>query len=161
MPVFQWVGVDRKNQAQKGELEAPDERGVRVHLNRLRIRPTKIKKKPKDLVLFPPKVTEKDVILFARQFSTMIDAGLPIIQCLDILHTQQENKTFKTILREIKESVEGGSTLAEAAPSTAGTFFAIGLLRAGKEVKEKTEIDIKDLSKMIDSFVAGIMERGD
>ena len=134
MPVFQWVGVDRKNQAQKGELEAPDERGVRVHLNRLRIRPTKIKKKPKDLVLFPPKVTEKDVILFARQFSTMIDAGLPIIQCLDILFTQQENKTFKTILREIKESVEGGSTLAEALKKYPKNFddLFVNMIAAGE-----------------------------
>ena len=134
MPVFQWVGVDRKNQAQKGELEAPDERGVRVHLNRLRIRPTKIKKKPKDIVLFPPKVTEKDVILFARQFSTMIDAGLPIIQCLDILYTQQENKTFKTILREIKESVEGGSTLAEALKKYPKNFddLFVNMIAAGE-----------------------------
>ena len=134
MPVFQWVGVDRKNQAQKGELEAPDERGVRVHLNRLRIRPTKIKKKPKDIVLFPPKVTEKDVILFARQFSTMIDAGLPIIQCLDILFTQQENKTFKTILREIKESVEGGSTLAEALKKYPKNFddLFVNMIAAGE-----------------------------
>jgi len=114
MPVFLWEGTTRKSEVQKGELEAPDERGVRVHLNRLRIRPTKIKKKPKEFVLFPPKVTEKDVMLFGRQFSTMIDAGLPIIQCLDILYSQQENKTFKNMLKEIKESVEGGSTLADA-----------------------------------------------
>jgi len=114
MTVFVWEGTNRKNEVQKGELEAPDERGVRFHLNRLRIRPTKIKKKPKEFVLFPTKVTEKDVIVFGRQFSTMIDAGLPIIQCLDILYSQQENKTFKNMLKEIKESVEGGSTLADA-----------------------------------------------
>jgi type IV pilus assembly protein PilC len=114
MQVFIWEGRNRKNEVQKGEFEAPDERAVRNHLSRLRITPIKIKKKPKELVLFPQKVTEKDVILFARQFSTMIDAGLPIIQCLDILHTQQDNKTFKNILRDIKESVEGGATLAES-----------------------------------------------
>ncbi|MGD9228527.1 MAG: type II secretion system F family protein, partial [Desulfobacterales bacterium] len=78
----------------------------------------KIKKKPKDLFenvsWLQPKVKEKDVILFARQFSTMIDAGLPIIQCLEILHTQQANKTFKRMIKEIKEQVEGGATLAEA-----------------------------------------------
>jgi type IV pilus assembly protein PilC len=61
-----------------------------------------------------PKVKEKDIILFARQFSTMIDAGLPIIQCLEILHTQQNNKTFKGMIKDIKEKVESGATLAEA-----------------------------------------------
>ncbi|MFQ5486293.1 MAG: type II secretion system F family protein, partial [Desulfobacterales bacterium] len=77
-----------------------------------------IKKKPKDLFenvsFLQPRVKESDIIVFARQFSTMIDAGLPIIQCLDILHNQQENKTFKKMLKQITESVEGGSTLADS-----------------------------------------------
>ena len=114
MPVFVWEGMNRKNERSKGEFDGPDERAVRLHLNRMRIRPTKIKKKPKEITLFAPKVTEKDVIIFARQFSTMIDAGLPIIQCLDILYSQQENKTFRNMLKEIKETVEGGATLAES-----------------------------------------------
>jgi type IV pilus assembly protein PilC len=118
MPVYLWQGKNRKNQVQKGEMEAPDEKAVRAQLTRLRISPTKIKTKPKDLfenvAFMQPKVKVGDVILFARQFSTMIDAGLPIISCLEILYSQQENKTFKRILKEIKESVEGGSTLAEA-----------------------------------------------
>lgn len=118
MPIYLWEGKNRKNETQKGELEALNENTVRAALSRRRITPTKIKKKPKDLFenvsFLQPKVKESDIILFARQFSTMIDAGLPIIQCLDILHVQQENKTFKKILRQITESVEGGSTLAEA-----------------------------------------------
>ena len=99
-------------------MEAANEAMVRSNLVRLRITPTKIKKKPKDLFenvsWLQPKVKEKDIILFARQFSTMIDAGLPIIQCLEILHTQQNNKTFKRMIKEIKEKVESGATLAEA-----------------------------------------------
>ena len=118
MPVYQWVGTNKKNETRKGEMEAANEAIVRSNLVRLRITPTKIKKKPKDLFenvsWLQPKVKEKDVILFARQFSTMIDAGLPIIQCLDILHTQQNNKTFKRMIKEIKEKVESGATLAEA-----------------------------------------------
>jgi type IV pilus assembly protein PilC len=118
MAVYQWVGTNRKNETRKGEMEASNESAVRSNLMRLRITPTKIKKKPKDLFenvsWLQPKVKEKDVILFARQFSTMIDAGLPIIQCLEILHTQQNNKTFKRMIKEIKEQVEGGATLAEA-----------------------------------------------
>ena len=118
MPVYLWKGKNRKGNVQKGEMEAANEDAVRTNLARLKITPTKIKKKPKDLfenvAFLQPKVTEKDVILFARQFSTMIDAGLPIVQCLDILQAQQENKTFKKMLGEVKESVESGATLAEA-----------------------------------------------
>jgi len=118
MAVFQWEGKNRNNEIQKGEIDAANEDVVKASLNRLRIIPTKIKKKPKDLfenvAFLQPKVAQKDVILFARQFSTMIDAGLPIIQCLDILYAQQENVTFKKMLKDIKKTVEGGATLAEA-----------------------------------------------
>jgi type IV pilus assembly protein PilC len=118
MPIFQWVGTNKKNEVQKGEMEAPNINAVRSNLARLKITPSKIKKKPKDLFenvsFLQPKVKGADIILFARQFSTMIDAGLPIIQCLDILYTQQANATFRRMLKEIKESVEGGATLAEA-----------------------------------------------
>jgi type IV pilus assembly protein PilC len=118
MPVYLWTGKNRKGEIQKGEMEAASEEGVRTHLTRMRITPTRIKKKPKNLLegvsLLQPRVKQTDVILFCRQFSTMIDAGLPIIQCLEILYTQQENATFKKVLKEIKDNVEGGSTLAES-----------------------------------------------
>jgi type IV pilus assembly protein PilC len=118
MAIYVWEGKNRMGEVQKGEMEAANELIIRAALNRLKISPTKIKKKPKDLLenvaFLQPKVKETDVILFCRQFSTMIDAGLPIIQCLDILYSQQENKTFKKMLREIKGFVESGSTLAEA-----------------------------------------------
>lgn len=118
MTVYLWEGRNKNSLVQKGELDAPSEEAVRAQLGRARITVTKIKKKPKDLfesvAFLQPPVKEKDIILFARQFSTMIDAGLPIIQCLDILHSQQENKTFKVMLKEIKESVESGATLADS-----------------------------------------------
>jgi type IV pilus assembly protein PilC len=118
MAVYQWRGTNRKNETRKGEMEAANEAAVRSNLVRLRITPNKIKKKPKDLFenvsWLQPRVVQKDIILFARQFSTMIDAGLPIIQCLEILYTQQGNKTFKRMIKEVKEQVEGGATLAEA-----------------------------------------------
>jgi type IV pilus assembly protein PilC len=118
MPVYQWVGTNRKNETRKGQMEASNEAVVRSNLMRIKITPSKIKKKPKDLFenvsWLQPVVKQRDIILFARQFSTMIDAGLPIIQCLEILHTQQGNKTFKRMIKEIKEQVEGGATLAEA-----------------------------------------------
>jgi type IV pilus assembly protein PilC len=118
MPIFIWKGKDPKGRVRSGEMEVASIEIVRNHLERLKITPIKVKKKPKDLFenipMFQPKVKTKDVILFARQFSTMIDAGLPIIQCLDILVAQQDNVTFKKMLREIKESVEQGGTLAES-----------------------------------------------
>ncbi|MFZ5569704.1 MAG: type II secretion system F family protein [Thermodesulfobacteriota bacterium] len=118
MPVYLWEGKNKKGEIQKGQLDVVNEDALRAHLQRVRITPTKIKKKPKDLFadveFLKPKVKEKDVIVFARQFSTMIDAGLPIIQCLDILYTQQENVTFKQLIKTLKESVEGGNTLAES-----------------------------------------------
>jgi len=118
MPVYQWKGEDRKGTAQKGEIEAPNEAAVRMQLRRMQIRPAKIKKKPKDLFenvsFMQPKVQTSDVVVFARQFATMINAGLPLIQSLDILQSQQENKVFQKSIKDIKESVEGGSTLADA-----------------------------------------------
>ena len=118
MPVFLWQGKNVQGDKKKGEYDAPSEDGVRAYLRRVKIEPTKIKPKPKDLFanvsFLQPKVKQHDIILFARQFSTMIDAGLPIIQCLDILYSQQENATFKRMLKSIKESVESGATLAES-----------------------------------------------
>ena len=118
MAVFVWKGEDRKVATQNGEIEALDESVVRAQLRRMYIKPTKIKKKSKDLfenvAFLQPKVQTKDIVVFARQFSTMIDAGLPLIQSLDILQAQEENKTFKKALKEIKDAVEQGSTLADA-----------------------------------------------
>ncbi len=118
MPVYLWEGKNRKNESRKGEMDASSEEALRSNLARMRIAPTKVKKKPKDIfegiAFLQPKVLENDVIIFARQFSTMIDAGLPIIQCLEILLTQQENPTFKAVIKRIKGDVEGGQTFAAA-----------------------------------------------
>ncbi|MCK4729564.1 MAG: type II secretion system F family protein, partial [Desulfobacterales bacterium] len=117
---------------------APDEAAVQAQLRRMHIKPTKIKKKPKDLFenvsFLQPKVQSADVVVFSRQFATMISAGLPLIQCLDILQSQQENKTFKKILKEIKENVESGSTLAEALGKYPQTFddLFVNMVAAGE-----------------------------
>ena len=138
MPEYLWEGKNRKNETQKGQMEAVNEDAVKAQLARQRITPTKIKKKPKDLfanvAFLQPKVQVKDVILFARQFSTMIDAGLPIIQCFDILHAQESNPTFKKILKEIKESVESGSTMADALRKYPNEFddLFVNMIAAGE-----------------------------
>ena len=138
MPVFLWAGKNKKGDSQKGEMEASTEEAVLANLKRMKIEPTKIKKKPKDLfeniAFLQPKVQDRDIILFARQFSTMIDAGLPIIQCLDILYSQQENATFKKMLRSIKDDVESGSTLAEALKKFPNEFddLFVNMIAAGE-----------------------------
>jgi type IV pilus assembly protein PilC len=118
MPVYLWKGKDRHNKTRKGEMDVPSEDVVRSELARRKITSATIKKKPKDLFenvsFMQPKVKGSDIIIFCRQFSTMIDAGLPIIQCLDILYAQNDNKTFKKMLKDVKSNVESGQTLAEA-----------------------------------------------
>ena len=138
MPVFLWAGKNKKGDIQKGEMEASTEQAVLANLKRMKIEATKIKKKPKDLfenvAFLQPKVKTRDIILFARQFSTMIDAGLPIIQCLDILYAQQENATFKKMLRSIKDDVESGATLAEALKKFPNEFddLFVNMIAAGE-----------------------------
>jgi type IV pilus assembly protein PilC len=111
---------------------------VRLTLRRQGIEPTKIKPKPKDLFenvkFLQPKVTEKDIVVMTRQFATMIDAGLPLVQCLEILFSQQENKTFKRILKNIKEDVEEGSTFADALKQHPEVFddLFVNLVAAGE-----------------------------
>lgn len=138
MPIYVWEGKNRKEETQKGEMEAPSPEAVKDQLRRLNVTPVKIKKKPKDLfenvAFLQPKVKEKDVIIFARQFSTMIDAGLPIIQCMNILYAQQDNKTFQKMLKEIKESVESGATLAESLKKYPKVFddLFVNMIAAGE-----------------------------
>lgn len=138
MPVYKWSGVNRAGKKVKGEMEAPDEEAVRLVLKRQRIEPTKVKQAPKDLFenvsFLKPKVTEKDIVLFTRQFATMIDAGLPLVQCLDILANQTDNRTFKQMLRQIKSDVESGSTFADALKKHPKTFdeLFVNLIAAGE-----------------------------
>jgi type IV pilus assembly protein PilC len=132
MTIYDWKATDSKGKVQTGEHEAENEAAVRMYLQRMRLTPVKIKKQPKDLL--PPKVTNNDIIIFARQFSTMIDAGLPLVQCLEILYSQSENSTFKRILKKVKEGVEGGSTLADALREFPDTFdeLFVNMIEAGE-----------------------------
>ncbi len=118
MAVYVWEAKTSAGEKRSGEIQAADETAVRIQLRRMQLTPTKVKKKPKDLLenvkFLKPKVKQKDLVVFTRQLATMIDAGLPLIQGLDILAQQQVNKTFKGILTEIKSDVETGSTFADA-----------------------------------------------
>jgi type IV pilus assembly protein PilC len=118
MPIYTWKGINSYGDKRKGEVEAPDQVAALGHVKRLRIKDAVIKEKPKDIFadvsFFQPKVTGKDIVIFTRQLSTMIDAGLPLVQSLEILGKQQENPTFKKVLRAIKSDVETGTTFADS-----------------------------------------------
>ena len=118
MPEYIWKGKNSHGDKRKGVMEAPDQAAVAAHLKRLKILDPVIKEKPKDLfenvAFFQPKVQGRDIVIFTRQLSTMINAGLPLVQGLEILEKQQDNKTFKKALSEIRLDVEAGSTLADS-----------------------------------------------
>jgi len=138
MPIYVWAGKTKKGRSLKGELEAADERIARIQLKKRSIEVKKLKQKPKDLFanisFMQPKVTNKDLVIFTRQFSTMIDAGLPLVQGLNILGEQTENKTFKNMLKQVTKDVEGGSTLADALGKHSKVFdnLFVNLVAAGE-----------------------------
>ncbi|MBF5044734.1 type II secretion system F family protein [Aggregicoccus sp. 17bor-14] len=116
---FLWEAKTRGGEVKKGEMEAMDAAAVDARLKSLGMTPTKVRKKgilDADLSTMPGLggVTGKDILVFVRQFATMIDAGLPLVQCLDILASQMDNPAFKKVVYAIKTKVEGGSTFAEA-----------------------------------------------
>jgi len=136
--IYVWVAQTKKGRKLKGELEAASEQIARAQLKKRNFNVLKLKPKPKDifqnLAFMKPKVTKKDIVIFTRQFSTMIDAGLPLVQGLNILAEQADNPTFKVILRQITKDVEGGSTLAEAMgkhPKVFDSLF-VNLIAAGE-----------------------------
>jgi type IV pilus assembly protein PilC len=140
MPKFSWEGKNRAGKVQKGDMEAPNEAAVNAQLRRSGIVPSMVKERGKGmdfeikLSFMQPKVTTKDLVVFTRQFATMIDAGLPLVQCLDILSRQQENKTFQKMLLAVKESVESGSTFADALKKHPKAFDSlyVNLVAAGE-----------------------------
>ncbi|MBI3326831.1 MAG: type II secretion system F family protein, partial [Nitrospinae bacterium] len=111
---FVWEGRARGGATQKGEIEADNREAAVTLLRQQRIAVSTIKAKPRELTLFGGKVSEQDLVVFTRQFSTMIDAGLPLVSCLDILGKQTENKSFAKVILEVKKDVEGGTTFADA-----------------------------------------------
>jgi type IV pilus assembly protein PilC len=116
MPAFVWKGKTREGKVVSGERVADNKEAVLALLRRDQVLVSSVKEKGKEMAL--PKlgggVPAKDLAIFVRQFSVMIDAGLPLVQCLEILGSQQENKNFAKILQTTRMDVEGGATLADA-----------------------------------------------
>jgi type IV pilus assembly protein PilC len=116
MPAYVWKGKTRDGKAVSGERSAENKEAVMALLRRDQILVSSVKEKGKEIALpkFGGGVPAKDLAIFVRQFSVMIDAGLPLVQCLEILGSQQENKTFAKILQQTRMDVEGGASLADA-----------------------------------------------
>ncbi len=116
MPAFVWKGKTRDGKVVSGERVADSKEAVMALLRRDQILVSSVKEKGREISLpkFGGGVPSKDLAIFTRQFSVMIDAGLPLVQCLEILGGQQENKTFGKILQQTRMDVEGGSSLADA-----------------------------------------------
>ena len=116
MPVFTYRGTNRSGGSVAGEMTAASKAELQTLLRRQQITPTKMSEKGKEFNLptFGGGVTAKELAVFTRQFSVMIDAGLPLVQCLEILAGQQENKLFQKVLTGTRSAVEGGSNLSAA-----------------------------------------------
>lgn len=116
MATFVWTGKTRQGAIQKGELAANSREEVIGLLRKENILVTSVQQKAKELKIpgFGGKVTDKDIVIYTRQFATMIDAGLPLVQCLEILAAQSENPILAKTIGEVRGDVEGGSTYADA-----------------------------------------------
>ncbi|TMB30268.1 MAG: type II secretion system F family protein [Deltaproteobacteria bacterium] len=137
LPIWVWEGKTKTGEVKRGEVEAPDEASVQQRLRAMALMNVKIKKKPIQISLKLPGlggISQKDLVIFTRQFATMIDAGLPLVQCLDILSGQLDNMAFREVLVKVKTKVESGSTLADALgdhPKVFDTLY-VQLVAAGE-----------------------------
>lgn len=138
MPKFTWEARTKAGAQQKGVMEAGNEAMVEAQLKKYGFTSITVKAEKAGFKLGfgggGGKVDTKDLVVFTRQFATMIDSGLPLVQCLDILAGQQQNKSFKTALFSIKESVESGSTFADALSKHPKIFDSlyVNLIAAGE-----------------------------
>src|ERR1700758_3406408 len=136
MPVFTYKGTNRSGGNVSGELTATSKAELQNILRRQQITPTKMSEKGKEFNLptFGSGVNAKELAIFTRQFSVMIDSGLPLVQCLEILASQQENKTFQKVLINTRSAVEGGSNLSTAMKQSPKVFDALytNMVEAGE-----------------------------
>jgi len=159
MPIYMWKGTDRKGSRQKGEIETDNVAIARQLLLRKGVNVKSVKAKPKDISeyipLLQPRVKERDMVVFVRQFATMIDAGLPIMQCLEILREQQSNQTLKRIIKQIRRDVEEGSTFSDAIrkhPKVFDNLF-VNLVAAG-EVSGILDVILNRLAVYIEKMAS-------
>jgi type IV pilus assembly protein PilC len=135
MSEFVWEARARSGELRKGVMDADDEPAVQARLRQQQLMPTKIKKKSAGISFqIGTGVDLKEVVTFTRLFATMIDAGLPIVQCLDILCNQTDNRHFAVVLRDVKANVEQGATFSDSLRRHPKIFDAlyVNLVQAGE-----------------------------
>ena len=135
MAEFVWEARGKAGELRKGVMEAETENTVQARLRQQQLNPTKVRRRIKALNLkIGSGVGQKDLVTFTRLFATMIDAGLPIVQCLDILQNQTDNRAFSDVLRDVKASVEQGSTFSDSLRRHPKVFDALytNLVQAGE-----------------------------
>ncbi len=137
MALYNWEGKDRHGEPKRGVLDAPSEMEVQNQLRSMGVEPTKIKKKRGSSAIIIPgfsNVPIKTKVVFTRQLATMIDAGLPLVQCLEILGSQEPHPLFQKIILDVKRSVESGSTFADALAKHPKVFdnLFVNLVQAGE-----------------------------
>jgi type IV pilus assembly protein PilC len=128
MPSFVWKGKSRSGQIQEGQLLADTRDAAMLVLRRQQIQITSIREKGREIKLIPriPRgIGSKRVAIFTRQFSVMLDAGLPLVQCLEILGDQEENRTFQAVIQQVRTDVESGASLADSMRKHPKAFDAL------------------------------------
>ena len=116
MPTYAWKGRNASGSVQEGVLTSANKEALVATLRKQQILVTAVTEKGKEFALpkFGGGISQKDIAIFTRQFSVMIDAGLPLVQCLEILAGQQSNRVFKKVLIQVRQDVEAGASLADA-----------------------------------------------
>jgi type IV pilus assembly protein PilC len=135
MQQWVWEARARTGETKKGVMEAENEAAVQKRLQGQNLTPVKVKKKPKEFeIQFGAPVKQQELVVFTRQFATMIDAGLPLVQCLEILGSTGDNKHFQRVLREIKGNVEQGATFSDSLRKHPNVFddLFVNLVAAGE-----------------------------
>src|SRR5215212_8961158 len=136
MPMFEYTARAQNGQIQKGQLDAASKDDVGAHLRKNRLILVSVREAPKHMKfsMGGPRVKTRDIVIFTRQFATMINAGLPLVQSLNILASQTENKTLADVTRAVVYDVESGNTLADAFSKHPKAFSAlyVNMVAAGE-----------------------------
>ncbi len=135
MAVFLWEAKTRQGQIRSGELEAANRDVAMATLRRQGLVEIKVKKKPIEIEIFPEKVNDKDIAVFFRQLATMINAGLPLVQCFELAERGAEKKAMVELLRSVREDLEAGNPLAESLRKHPKEFdrLTCSLVQAGEQ----------------------------
>jgi len=159
LPEYVWTGINKRGDKVSGILEGVNEAAIEQILTRQGIKVLKVKPRPKHiseyLPFLSPRVKLPEIVIFTRQLATMINAGVPIVQALDILRDQTSNITFKKTLREVREDVKAGQTLSEALSKHPKIFdeLTVSLTRAG-ETSGALDVIMNRLADYLEKIMA-------